>query len=334
MLINGGKCVQRHIYIINPKQYDFLTASVVEGVSELGRPFTTARHSNYGHTKWTDPAWRKISKDDIILDFNGSKRTRQFLRWLGHANVFRVDGTDHMYAGMEDRDLYRGLYKREHSRALGAREEMGIWPFPFAAENRYFRSTLPEKDIFLSCMLAKKNKPFRSVVESELMAIAKDNWFVGPTGERAGKMSRGSNLPTPKYNDILSRSRISVSVMGAGYDCARFWEVPAVKALLLSQALPIRMPHPFTDGVNAVFFETADELLARVAELESGKLDCEAIAQAGYDHLKQYHSTAARAAHLRDVAESAIQSGLRANWDSIAQERWGMSLFNKTWTAR
>lgn len=324
--------MQRHIYIINLKNYDFLTASIIEGLQQLKRPYTAVHSSNYAQGHWYDPAWRRIKDTDIILDCNGSKRTRRFLNKLGHPNVFRVDGSDHMVAAMEDRALYRGLFKREYALALGSREAECVWPMPFAAETRYFRDTLPEKDYFLSCMLDKKSKPFRSVVEAELMALAKDNWFVGPTGERAGKMSRGDSLPTPKYNDILARSCISVSVMGAGYDCARFWEIPATRTLLLSQRLPIRLPHPFIDGETAVFFDTADELRARVAELESGKLDWQAIAQAGYDHLCAYHTSAARAGQLLEVVEEAIARDTRADWDSIARERWGMSLMGQTWS--
>lgn len=56
----------------------------------------------------------------------------------------------------------------------------------------------------------------------------------GTTSERACSHAHGIPIDTPRYRNLLHRSRISINIPGAGYDCARNWEILAARAMLMS----------------------------------------------------------------------------------------------------
>lgn len=98
-----------------------------------------------------------------------------------------------------------------------------------------------------------------------------------------------------EYLARLRDSRMAMNCFGFGFDTVRYWEIPAQGAMLLSEQLPIRIPHDFEDGVNAAIFRDVEELDTRVAQHLADPGECARLAQAGYAHLKRYHTGSARA---------------------------------------
>jgi hypothetical protein len=136
--------------------------------------------------------------------------------------------------------------------------------------------------------------------------------FAGSTGERAydSKRSRGLPIETPRYREILFRSQIAVNVAGAGYDCARHWEILAAGAALFTQELDIVVPEPFTDGVNCFVFDSLGAFEARLDELLAAPKRVAEVAAAGHAHLKAHHRTRDRAAYfVARVREHIDRSG-------------------------
>lgn len=80
--------------------------------------------------------------------------------------------------------------------------------------------------------------------------------FTGTINEQAycELQPRSTAYETPRYRQILLRSMMSVSVAGAGCDTARFWEILAAGAMLLTQDLDLVIPHGFSDGSDGVTF--------------------------------------------------------------------------------
>lgn len=323
----------RRFYIFNKKKYDYLSASIIEGFNELGIAYSALYKSNYSRGNRFDLNWRRISKHDVLLDFSGSERVRSYLKRLRHPNVFRVDGGDDVVLKIPDRDLYRGVFKRELSTFVGDRSDHCIWSLPFAAERRYFPDQTVEKDIDLSCMLETQKRPLRKTVEDYLLSRCQPNWFVGRTNERAYARDKGSFVATPRYQDIVWRSRACVNVMGLGYDCARFWEILAAGAVLISQRPAIQFPHPFEHKVNALFFETVQELGAILDELETGALSWQEIARAGQSHVQAFHTSQKRAERMLAQIEIALAENRRLPWSDIGETAWGRMLLGETWDA-
>jgi spore maturation protein CgeB len=100
------------------------------------------------------------------------------------------------------------------------------------------------------------------------------------------------------YNAQLARAQVGLSLFGYGFDTVRYWEIPAHGAMLLSEALPLRIPHPFEEGIHAVHFTTTQELLDRVDYYAAHPDEAARIAAAGHAHLLAHHTSKARARQL------------------------------------
>jgi len=109
-----------------------------------------------------------------------------------------------------------------------------------------------------------------------------------------------------EYVGQLRRSRIGINIFGFGFDTVRYWEIPAHGAMLFSERLPIRIPHNFEDGVSAVFFDDLADLETRLAYYREHAEESSAIAQAGYEHLKRFHTSSARARQMLACIQNVI----------------------------
>jgi len=98
-----------------------------------------------------------------------------------------------------------------------------------------------------------------------------------------------------EYVHALGDSRIGLNIYGFGYDTVRYWELPAHGCMLLAERLPIAVPHNFVDGTSAVFYDDLGELEQKLLYYIERPEETQAIAQAGHEHLKKYHSGTARA---------------------------------------
>ncbi|MBN2311263.1 MAG: glycosyltransferase [Candidatus Hydrogenedentes bacterium] len=96
----------------------------------------------------------------------------------------------------------------------------------------------------------------------------------------------------------LQACQVGLNLFGLGFDTVRYWELPAHGCLLLSERLPIRVPHDFRDGESAVFFDDVAGLEERLSSLFEHPDECAAIARAGHEHVKRYHTGSARAGQL------------------------------------
>jgi len=101
-----------------------------------------------------------------------------------------------------------------------------------------------------------------------------------------------------QYRFNLYNSKIGLNLRGFGYDCVRYYEIPAHGALLLSEKLPIIIENDFTDGENAIFFSNKEELLDKLSMLEKNPDLVEKIRQAGHEHFKKYHTALRRAEQI------------------------------------
>jgi glycosyl transferase family 1 len=111
-------------------------------------------------------------------------------------------------------------------------------------------------------------------------------------------MNLNRSYPQEEYTRAMLDSSIGLNIFGFGFDTVRYWEVPAHGCMLLSERLPIRVPHNFRDGESAVFFDDLPDLEAKVAHYLNHPEEARAIAQAGREHLIKHHSGSARAAQM------------------------------------
>jgi hypothetical protein len=179
--------------------------------------------------------------------------------------------------------------------AVASARSRNVVPLPFGIIDTGFQPTA-EKDIDIA-FLASATSPERARVADALRELERD----GVTVRSASDLSPGSRLAWSDYIELLSRSRIGVSVRGLGYDTYRYWEIPYAGALLLSEPTRTVIPDNFVDGHEA-FFAPVERLAERARELLSG--DTRDVAEAGRRKLLAHHTSVHRARSVLDRLEA------------------------------
>jgi spore maturation protein CgeB len=97
----------------------------------------------------------------------------------------------------------------------------------------------------------------------------------------------------------LSAGKINISLRGGGFDTLRYWEIPAVGSLLLSEPADIKIENDFVHKKTAVFCDSSvDDLVDLCKYYLKNKSEREKISKKGKEHLQQHHTDLARAKFL------------------------------------
>lgn len=156
-----------------------------------------------------------------------------------------------------------------------------------------------EKDYDVS-FIASMTNPLRKLTYETLSRLSKRSGLKIYTslGSDASQLA----VPYSEYVDIISRSKISVSAPGAGFDTYRFWEIPCLGAALASWEPWIRIEDNFVDGESAIFFKDANEMVEKILwALRTGAW--EDIAKRGRHWFMEKHTPLHRAKAILRVAE-------------------------------
>ncbi len=113
-----------------------------------------------------------------------------------------------------------------------------------------------------------------------------------------------------RYHEELAKCKIVLSLRGGGWDTLRYWEVPALGPLLVSQKLNIEIPNDFEHKKHVIFCQDDLSDLIDICRYylqhESERLK---ISTAAYAHLKKYHSHTARANYIVENLIRAFSPG-------------------------
>jgi glycosyl transferase family 1 len=301
------------IIYVNARIYDFTSATLIEGLKNLGHTLLCSEASNYADGVAADELLAQApSADLVVLGSNIGANVGLFAQLRNDRRVY-VDGSDQQSIAMPPNVGIKAIFKRELNRAAELESGAPIFPLPFAAEDRYFPSVAPHKDIALSFLANMNTNPLRYSIHQRIGKLRhRAPIMSGSTGESSYNGANRSPLATPRYREILLRSRIAVNVPGAGYDCARYWEILASGAMLMTWEPDIVIPEPFSDGIDCVTFCSLAEFDDKV-RYYLDRLDLvDAIARRGVEQLLKHHTTRARAADFLRNAASVIEPELVA----------------------
>jgi hypothetical protein len=295
------------IIYVNARIYDFTSATLIEGLSNLGHTLLCSEASNYGGGVAPDTLIAEApSADLVVLGSNLGANVGLFAQLRSECKVY-VDGSDQQSVALPPNVEVKAIFKRELSRVVQLEPDAPIFALPFAAEDRYFPSAAPGKDIALSFLANMNTNPLRHSIHQRIGSLRHSAPIVsGSTGESSYNGVNGNPLPTPRYREILLRSRIGVNVPGAGYDCARYWEILAAGAMLMTWEPDIVIPEAFSDGIDCVTFRSLAEFDDKVRYYLDRPDVVEAIAQRGVERLLQHHTTRARARYFLRCAMSTV----------------------------
>jgi hypothetical protein len=287
------------IAIIVPRVFDYVVASVVEGLEELGQDYITSEP--YFNSKVAESIIEFINfaaNADLVLLTSNQTTPEWVTQLIGRTRaVFGyIDGNDQS-AQLAPRNIpFSVLFKRELLKNDPSRLIPGMFPLPFAALKRWIFPP-SNKTILLSYLVNRYNNPLRNYIFYELLSYQRKDFLLGHTGESSntGELRIGA---TDTYTTALRSSLCAVSVPGAGFDCARFWEILGAHTLLISYEPPIEIPHPFVDGKHVLFFTNLQELRDKIDFAINNRQAIIEILNEGKRHLLQFHSCKARAQYL------------------------------------
>ena len=327
----AARDTQKIICLI-PPHYDFLCATVIDGLQQLDCNLRCSERTNNtttGEFSGPDDLLPLCRDCDLIFLFSNTgyadRKKFVIVNNLAHKTVY-IDGSDRHYS-LEDPEAFQTFllsFKRELPplrSLLGAdaatrsfleflrrlknylRYRRRVPPLPFAAERAYLESCTEStvRDIPVSCTLVPKS------ADSERARINECVTNLNIPGACVGRVSHGHFAMDSRdecksdYFKVLARSKISISYPGLGFDTGRFWEILASKALLFSPPLQIRMPHPFIEFKHFIPFNNLVQLKSRLLYYLNRNAERECIVDAGYRHLLRYHTSKQRAKYLLDI---------------------------------
>ena len=108
-----------------------------------------------------------------------------------------------------------------------------IIPLPFGIESRHLQyvGKNKRKDIDFFCVFGQEKYPIlRKHVKKKLIKFCKKNNFIYYV-----KKTKTSD----EFYELLSMSKVGISVGGGGYDTMRFWEILGNNCLLLTETIDI-----------------------------------------------------------------------------------------------
>lgn len=294
-----------NISFVVPPNYDFLIATLIEGLIDLGHNIVTSENSNYGHFLKRREFVNFSNKADLLVISSGSYCDYSILKYIKNDRVVFVDGSD--FPSLDNLLEYsiNLVFKRE----LLYQSSRFIYPLPFAAEKRYFNDFNNIRNIV--SFISTHNNYYRRSIYNFIKNTRADikNIFMGGTGERSYNGISGLPSPTPKYYTLLNRSIASINFPGKGWDCARYWEIIANKSCLITPKIEIIIPNQFVDGIHYLSFSTLSELNEKIQYCLENPDSAMEMANRAYDHLLKYHTTKERAKYFLDVIDSRLVIG-------------------------
>ncbi len=301
-----------NILYINSPIYDYLTATLIEGLRQLGHNVACSEASNYGEKLADEKVPEFAERADLIVVGSNVGVRSSLVQGVRNSRKVFVDGSDNQECSVVTDIRFKVVFKRELNRCLIEAAEQYILPLPFAAELRYFSDGTINKDLLVTFLANMRTNPLRYSVHQRLRNLRNPQIISGTTNERSYSSNNASAnaQETPNYRQLLQRSLISVNVAGAGYDCARFWEILAARAMLFTQESDIIIPDGFTDGVDCVTFRSLPEFEEKMIYYLSRLELVKEIAERGHQRLLAHHTSRARAEYfLTQVARHILRPG-------------------------
>jgi len=315
------------ILVIQTKEYDYLTANLIEGLHELSKKyfwldFKCVEDSNYA-SFYTDHV---VPSSDIDLYANQSDfiiaTSNRFVRYdlvqkyssLGKKIIF-LDGADEGHLIYSPQNFY--MYLKRECYLEYTQQYKNVKPFPFAAENRYFlQSNDYNKDFDklwagksngLCCLMkADENRKHRFEIKNAIQEKYGDtDYYIGGHVQDSAKNPTYSfigQFHNEAYYKTLLNTKIFVDAWGAGKWTSRFFEGLANGCLVFQQSLQdFTYCSEFLDGKDVIFYYNIGELLEKIDYYLNNDEEAKQIAHNGYQKLIQHHKSVHRAEYLVEL---------------------------------
>ncbi len=204
------------------------------------------------------------------------------------------EGAANLYQEVVESRPFDLVFKREYllEDDLGAH----VHPFPISF-NLDRLPKLPSNYRYQVSFWAVETDPIRS----QALDLLQDQFDCRSNGTVRNQTFRKYARKGNFYLQELAACKIVLNFRGGGWDTMRYWEVPAVGTLLMSQKLGIKIPNDFVEDKSIVYVSNdLSDLIEKCHYYLKQESKREKIARQGQIHLQRYHTDVARADFLMD----------------------------------
>jgi hypothetical protein len=146
-----------------------------------------------------------------------------------------------------------------------------------------------------------------SETRKRVFALLKGRYDCEENGTRVGQKFRQYMFRGNSYFRAVNQCRISLSFSGAGFDTLRYWEIPALGSLLISERPTIQIPNNFVHQKHAIFCKNdLSDLLDLIDYYLVHEKERNAIIQASQKHCLAYHTHLCRSTYLLETIKSIL----------------------------
>ena len=306
------------ILYVNSPVYDFLTATIIEGLNNLAeqRPIqlVTTRLANYAKLSQLcsrrEIYAQRRSFDLYILGTNMDVDIELFWDVARYGRSICIDGED-TEAFSHSPEQFNLYFKRE----LLTPATGNIRPCPFAIEHRWLQPVSNVTHHFLAVCFGPSTEE-RACTLKEIKNLQLPDTILGPIAMKKwmsllgvvwgqctfvtwkkNQFAVGHNY---KYYRILHSSLLGLSMSGVGCDTGRYWEILGSGALLLAPANNLQIPSGLVPNEHFIEYRSLDELIER---LRWARLEQKAVNEMRHrarQHCLAHHTTKERARYVLD----------------------------------
>ena len=157
-------------------------------------------------------------------------------------------------------------------------------------------------DVFIAVCLKSGGIRGGLVLAVQFDCITNDRKFVA-----YGFPGKGKALSKAKYLDLLRRSKIAIAPRGSGEDTNTYWEIPACGVAMLAQRRTITILNNFVEGEEALFFDTAKEMVDLYVSALKDPDRLREMAFAGRAKVLAHHTAEKQVEMLLEVARPILE---------------------------
>jgi len=107
-------------------------------------------------------------------------------------------------------------------------------------------------------------------------------------------------LPESVFFREMAQSRICLNLMGNGYSCYRYQEIPSVGSILATKKYPLVTPNDYTDMENCIQFDGVPEFEDKLKKVLFSKDKVEDMTNKSKEHFLKHHTTEIRFAEFME----------------------------------
>jgi hypothetical protein len=196
----------------------------------------------------------------------------------------------HILPNIEQKRRFNLIFKREFLPEYT--KDSRLVPLPFCMNLDRIPKQLPTDKKYDVSFWAVESHPIRT----KALQLLETEFDCAQNGTVRNQQFHHYKRKGSFYLEELARCKIVLNLRGGGWDTMRYWEVPAVGSLMITQKPGIQIPNDFVHGQHVIHCkDDLSDLVDLCRYYLKNETERETIALAGQSHLKQFHTDIERA---------------------------------------